>query len=332
MAYFLAIDAGGTKTQCLLADEQRILAFASTGSIKLMRVGEQEATARLTSMLDEVAASAGVSLAQINRTCIGLAGLTIPAVRAWASSVLGAAVSGELLLLGDEEIALDAVFPDASGILLIAGTGSHAIGRALDGTQHRAGGWGPILGDQGGGYWIGVEALRASLRALDQTALDCDGSTPAAGMLEAIQQHWNLASLAELIELGNRRGDGVHPAPDFAALAPVVAHCARRGNPIAAAVLQRAAEELVALIALVVHKISGTTFGEDLPSGSVPGTASSAYAGRRIPVAYTGSVLSEIPAVYAALVDRLRAMLPAVDFDPTPIDPLEGALRRARVG
>ena len=62
MSFFLAIDAGGTGTRCLLTDETRVLARATAGTVKLMRVGEPEATARLQAMLAEVAAAAGVSL------------------------------------------------------------------------------------------------------------------------------------------------------------------------------------------------------------------------------------------------------------------------------
>ena len=66
MSFFLAIDAGGTGTRCLLTDETRVLARATAGTVKLMRVGEPEATARLQAMLAEVAAAAGVSLNQIS--------------------------------------------------------------------------------------------------------------------------------------------------------------------------------------------------------------------------------------------------------------------------
>ena len=110
MSYFLAIDAGGTKTQCLLADESRVLARAITGSVKLMRVGEDEATTRLKTMLAEVANTAGVVLRQVTRTCFGLAGLSSPMVRTWAEKSIAELVGGELLLCGDEEIALDAAF------------------------------------------------------------------------------------------------------------------------------------------------------------------------------------------------------------------------------
>ena len=171
MPFYLAIDAGGTSTRCLLADADRILARATTGSVKLMRVSEPEATARLHAVLDDAAATAGVSLGNITRTCFGLAGLTIPAVRAWATAAIAAKVSGPLLLLGDEEIALDAAFRGGPGILVIAGTGSNAIGRAPSGTLHGAGGWGPILGDEGAGYWIGLESIRAAFRAQDQESV-----------------------------------------------------------------------------------------------------------------------------------------------------------------
>src|SRR5580698_7727241 len=110
MSLFLAIDAGGTKTRCLLADESRILGQAVTGSIKLMRVSEAEASSRLRAMLAEVSLSAGVGLGEITRSCVGLAGLSIEAVREWAEREIGDVVGGELILCGDQEIALDAAF------------------------------------------------------------------------------------------------------------------------------------------------------------------------------------------------------------------------------
>jgi glucosamine kinase len=336
MPIYLAIDAGGTSTRCLLADSDRILARASTGSVKLMRVSEAEATIRLHAMLSEAAATAGISLSQITRTCFGLAGLTIPAVRDWATAAIAAQVSGPLLLCGDEEIALDAAFRGGPGILLIAGTGSNAIGRTPDGTLYGAGGWGPILGDEGAGYWIGLEAIRAALHVRDQESPQPSstsaqesgagapsmtvspswlGSTPSASLLLEIQRHWNLNSLAELIELGNHRGDATRPAPDFAALTPVIARCADQGNDLAATILRRAGEELASLVTQVAHKLS------------VDSAATS-----NLEVAFTGSVLAHIAPVRAALIARLAASIPEARVQESAVDPLEGALWRARHG
>ena len=58
-------------------------------------------------------------------------------------------LSGDILLAGDEEIALDAAFSGGAGVLVVAGTGSNLIGRAGDGRLIHVGGWGPVLADEG---------------------------------------------------------------------------------------------------------------------------------------------------------------------------------------
>ncbi len=247
MGLFLAIDAGGTKTRCILADETRTLGHAATGSVKLMRVGEAEASARLRGMLTEVSLSAGVPLSEVTQTCIGLAGLTIEAVREWAQQQISDVVGGNLLLAGDEEIALDGAFRGGPGILIIAGTGSNVLGRAADGAMYRAGGWGPAIGDEGSGYWIGHEALRAGFWAKDR------GVTTT--LLTEIAELWGAKSIGEIVEIANER-----PGPDLPALAPMVVRCADAGDELAAAVLERAGVELAEQVALVALKMkeSGT--------------------------------------------------------------------------
>jgi N-acetylglucosamine kinase-like BadF-type ATPase len=331
MPLYLAVDAGGTKTRCLLADADRVLARASTGTLKLMRVSEAEADGRLAAMLDQVASAAGIiSLAGVTRTCFGLAGLSSPAVCAWATRAVSASVGGSLLLCGDEEIALDAAFAGGPGILVVAGTGSNAIGRAPGGSLFGAGGWGPVLGDEGAGYWIGLEAIRAALHAQDRApahapvaATTQTGHTDAPSiLLREIQAHWNLASVGELVALANLRAPSATSAPpDFAELAPVVARCAALGNPLASYVLRRAGEELAALVAVVERKMSAAAALE-------PETAN--LCASNLDVAFTGSILRHITAVRDAMISQLALALPATRVRPDAVDPLEGALWRAR--
>ena len=322
MSFFLAIDAGGTGTRCVLADETRVLARATTGTVKLMRVGEPEATARLQAMLVEVAAAAGVPLHHLSRTCLGLAGTSSPAVRAWASRVLSSSVSGELLICGDEEIALDAAFAGGPGILVVAGTGSNTIGRTDAGETFGAGGWGPVLGDEGSGTWIGLEAIRAALCAHDRERVgDANRAQPCidpTSLLREIEQHWRLNSLGELVAYANQRGDCDHPAPEFASLAPIVARRAEQGDALAAEVLTRAGEQLAELVALVFRKMAA----------SHPG----AKEADAIEVAYTGGVLAHIAPVRDAMTARLAVLLPAASVRQSAVDPLEGALWCARRG
>jgi glucosamine kinase len=299
MSLFLAIDAGGTKTRCLLADESKVLARATAGSIKLMRVGEAEASSRLQAMLTEVSLAAGVALSETSQTCIGLAGLTIEAVREWAKREIGQSVGGNLLLAGDEEIALDGAFRGNPGILIIAGTGSNVLGRAADGAMYHAGGWGPALGDEGSGYWIGHEALRAGFWAKDRGV--------STNLLTEIGEFWGAKSLGEIVEMANAR-----PGPDFPALAPVVVRCAEAGDELASAVLERAGIELAEQVALVALKMQ--------ESGSQA----------QIQAAYTGSVLEHISLVRSAMVKALKTSSPDVEVVEGAVDSLEGALWRAR--
>ncbi len=325
MPLYLAIDAGGTKTRCVLADDDQILARAASGTVKFQRVSESEATARLTALLQEVAAAAGISLSDVTRTCVGLAGLSSHAIRDWATGTISALAGGSLILCGDEEIALDAAFAGGSGILIIAGTGSNAIGRSADGSCCGAGGWGPVLGDEGSGYWIGLEAIRGALRAQDRAPGCANPDASPSTLLGEIQAHWHLASLGDLVALANLRAPSSTSAPpDFAALAPVVARCAAQGDGLAAEILQRAGEELAEFVGLVAGKMN-------LPAGA--GLSPNANLGPRVArleIAFTGSVLALIAPVRDAMVARLAVTLPGARVRPDAVDSLDGALWRAR--
>jgi glucosamine kinase len=301
MAYFLGIDGGGTKTECWLADESKVLGKASTGSVKLMVVDEAVATERLQGLVRAVAADAGVALGDVAGTCIGLAGLSSDVVRAWAEETLRGVVGGRIVLCGDEEIAFDAAFGDGAGVLVIAGTGSNVMGQCSNGTRVSAGGWGPMLGDEGSGHWIGVEAIKTALRAQDRGVETC--------MLKDIESHWGLRSLGDLVAYANRR-----TRVEFAELAAVVAACAEKGDGLAIGVLERAGQELAEQVGLAVSKMH--------QAGCVAGDA-------RL-VEFTGSVLEKIPLVRRSMEAALRGSMPDVVVAEAAVEPLVGALRRAR--
>ncbi len=306
MALFLAIDSGGTKTRCLVADETRVLARATTGSVKLTRVGEEEATKRLHAMLAEVAATAGVDLREVTRTCAGFGGFGIDAVRVWAERELKKVAGGELILCGDEEIALDGAFAGGTGILVVAGTGTIVMSRAVDGKTgetHKiiTGGWGHVLADEGSGYWIGLEGLRAGVWAKDR-------EVPTI-LLDRISEFWGGISLGEMVGKAN----GI-PAPDFAELAPVVAKCAADGDELALMLLERGGEELGDTVSIAAVKLREFTGGGE------------------VGVAYTGSVLEHVAPVREAMVRTLARLAPEARVMNCAADALAGALWRARHG
>ena len=149
MEYFLGVDAGGTKAELVLGDATRELGRVRTGTIKRMKADAATAEKNLADGLRQLQAQTGVAAESITRCCIGTAGETVPLVTNWLREAFARHVGGELLILGDVEIALDSAFFGKRGVLVLAGTGSNVAGRAATGEIVRAGGWGPALADQG---------------------------------------------------------------------------------------------------------------------------------------------------------------------------------------
>lgn len=308
MAFFLALDVGGTKTDYVLADETRELARVRTGTIKRLRTDARTATANLERALAELTASTGVSMASITRTCVGTAGESVPLVSDWLRESITARVSGELILIGDVEIALDAAFHGGAGVLAMAGTGSNVAGRADDGKLTTAGGWDPALSDQGSGHRIGLEELRAAFLAKDEGR--------STLLLDAALEFWQIASLDMLVEYANS-----NPEPDFSRLTDVILCCAYRGDEVAAAVLRKEGEDLAWLVRLVIRRLQAASAEAGSSEPYTPPT-----------LAFTGSIMEKVQPVRDPLIAAIRKEFPAIYTLDGVIDPLAGAVWRARTG
>jgi N-acetylglucosamine kinase-like BadF-type ATPase len=301
MSLYLAIDAGGTKTDYLLADDARELARVRSGTIKRMRADSSTVADNLADGLAKLEQLSGLPLPSITRTCIGISGASVPLVTDWLREALAARVSPHVILLGDIEIALDAAFPGRPGVLVLAGTGSNVAGRNHAGVITTAGGWGPVLGDQGSGYGIGMSAIRALCMAIDEQK-----PTP---LLPAVLKLWNLNSVDEMVSLANSL-----PAPDFPALTQVVLQCAQQGDPVAAGVLQRQGEHLARIVRIVIDRLRTTSPNAAwLPS-----------------IAFAGSIMESVTPVRDALIAALHRDYPTLTTVPGVVDPIAGALWRAR--
>ena len=167
MAIFLGIDGGGSKTSCLIGDETSILGAGTAGGSNPVRVGEAQAR-------DALAAPS----ARPARSPTSIHRRSRKPASAWperpgrrsanrCAVCLAELVAGEIEVVGDMVIALEAAFGGEPGVIVIAGTGSIAYGRNSKGQTARAGGWGFAISDEGSGHWIGRAAVAATVRALD---------------------------------------------------------------------------------------------------------------------------------------------------------------------
>jgi N-acetylglucosamine kinase len=203
---YLGIDGGGSKTTFLLVDEYyNELSHVQTGPSNWLSVGADVAKASISEGIAHLSEQPTV-------VCAGFAGAARPESAAFYKEVLQSLLPGATIILeSDAFIASIGAIGIDPGVLLIAGTGSIVIGRDKDRSMFRVGGWGPYFGDEGSGFWIGREAVRAALRAKD--------SQGPPQFADLIAQSLGLKSIAEIVAAWATGKAGV---PEIAGLFPEV--------------------------------------------------------------------------------------------------------------
>ena len=189
--------------------------------------------------------------------------------------------------------------PRGAGVVIVAGTGSIAYGRDGDGRAARSGGWGYVIGDEGGGFWIGRSALRAVVRQFD-------GRGPRTVLTEMVLESMGLESPTELVHAVY--AGGLHRYA-IASMAPVVQRAAAAGDAVAADIVSRAAIELAAAAASVITKLE--------------------MRGEVFPTLLAGGVFRGVPALVAQVASKLAEVAPRSDVRPLDVEPATGAVRLA---
>ncbi|HIK11762.1 MAG TPA: ATPase [Oscillatoriaceae cyanobacterium M33_DOE_052] len=260
MGCVLGIDGGGTKTVCVLMEESgEVVGRGDAGPSNYQTVGldasGEEIALAIAAALRSAIDSGWQGEREVRGIGVGLAGVgrpedvvvvyslvqhlqyRLPLPLTWAVSPAAVVVDN------DCAIALAGGVGDNVGVVVIAGTGAIAYGRNHEGITKRASGWGYLLGDEGSGYNIAQQGLRAAVRAHD-------GRGPSTTIGALLQDHLSISTLEELIEVVYRRGWSVK---DIAALATIVDTAAADGDPIANTIIDNAVEELL-LAARVVSE------------------------------------------------------------------------------
>jgi glucosamine kinase len=294
---FLGIDGGGSQTACAIGDETSLLGSGSGDGSNLIRVGEAQARKSLASAIHQACAAAKITPKQIKRTCIGVAGGARPETTEIVRRILSELVSGEIEVVGDMVIAMEAASDGGPGVVVIAGTGSIAYGRNAAGQMARAGGWGFAISDEGSGHWIGRAAVTTVMRVCDE------GQN--GGLLENIMKVWGVITREQMIVVSN-----ASPPPDFAGLFPAVLAAADAGDPSAHDILARAGVELATLARIVISRLFA-----DADTARV---------------AMSGGVFRNSALVRQVFYNRLRLECPNAVVNLNLVDPVKGALELAR--
>ena len=237
---FLGIDGGGTKTEFVCIDgDGKALAQAFTGTTYHPQAGLAGVEARLAEGIGAVCGTLGVGTADLAQVFFGLPAYGEDApVDAQLAAACGALLGHDRYSCGNDMVCGWAgSLGCEDGINLVAGTGSIAYGERA-GIGARSGGWGEVFSDEGSAYWIAIRGLNAFSRM-------SDGRLPAGPL------HGRLSAALHLdddLELCARiMGENAYTRDQIAALAPIVSAAAAEGDAAAAAILDDAVAELLAM-------------------------------------------------------------------------------------
>ncbi|MEV0329421.1 BadF/BadG/BcrA/BcrD ATPase family protein [Micromonospora echinospora] len=277
-ALVVGADCGGSATRVVVATpDGRIVGRGRAGAGNPVARPPADAAAALVAAVRE--ALAGRDPARVARAVVALAGrsaLDRPAVAAcYADAWRATGLRCPPRTVGDAVAAFAAGTPAPSGTVLIAGTGAVAARIIEHSVAHTADGLGWLLGDEGGGFWLGLEAARLTARAL--TA----GQDRTGPLVDAVSTAVRVAAPA-----GDPTGDGfvtafyALPRHRVAGLAPLVLDAVRAGDADAHRLIETAADRLAA----TVHAVA-------------PGAE---------PLVLAGGLLTGPPEIRAALLARLQ--------------------------
>jgi N-acetylglucosamine kinase-like BadF-type ATPase len=297
MRHVIGIDAGGTKTRGLLADQTgRVVGEAMGPGANISTGGELAVEKALHEVIDRLLVNRDIAPAAI---AIGMAGADRADDHRIVRAILHRIARGaRAVVTHDALIALVAGAGDGVGIVVIAGTGSIAFGRDRDNRSARAGGWGYVLADEGSGYWIGRQALTAVMREYDRRG-------PATSLTPLVLSDLRLEDPAEI---GPRVYHGELPLASIAALAPLVGQAAQSGDCLAADIIARAGEELCLAASAVVGRLN---LGEE-----------------EFPCLLSGGIFA-VPALELEMARRLALVAPRARVSRLADPPAVGAIRLA---
>jgi N-acetylglucosamine kinase-like BadF-type ATPase len=299
--FFLGCDSGGTKTALVIVTSAGGLAaslaapsayYLSAGSPGVSLVGEV-----LGAAVPAVCARAGIAPGGLRYAFFGLPGYgevraDVPHLDAAAA---GALQHDRFRCDNDMVCGWAGSLAGADGINVIAGTGSMTYGRHA-GAGARVGGWGELFGDEGSGYWIGIQALRAFSKM-------SDGRAGRGPLYEVLRRDLGLDADIDLVGLVLQQWQGGRQ--QIAALAPAVGRAAAAGDPSAQAILAAAAAELTGLVSATRQRLG---FG----------------AAAVVPVSYSGGIFA-MPAVRDAFLAGIGALPGGYDVRAPRFPPAIGA-------
>lgn len=246
--YWLGVDGGGTSCRAAILNVAGdVVGEGRADAANFLRVGLESAILHIRQSVDEACREAGIAVSLVRAACFGLAGVSHPDHnRRMLEALRREFPISEILLETDARVALAGATGNQPGVVIIAGTGSIACGINSRGRFARAGGWGPTMGDEGSGSYIGRRALEAVVMAYDYRG------EPTL-MMEPVLRHFGVSSPPELPPV-------IYDSPEevagrIAQLSKIVVAAAEQQDRVAMKILSDAAIELARAAVAVIEQL-----------------------------------------------------------------------------
>ena len=269
----LGVDGGNSKTDALLLDGSgRVVASVRGPTVSHQAVGMGAGMARLQALVAELRSAARVELSVIPAVgVLALAGADYPSdERRLRAAIAPLGLAERVDVINDTWAGLRAGTDRGWGIVLICGAGTNAAGLAPDGRRWRFPAVGTIAGDWGGGGDIGMDGLRAAVRAWD-------GRGPATSLRQRIPEAAGLRRIEALVRVLYEGRTSLR----VRSFAPIVFRAAMDGDLVARGIIDHQADELAAMAGAIAKRVRLTRSDPDVVlAGAVFETDDAAFFAR----------------------------------------------------
>ncbi|MET3946392.1 glucosamine kinase [Arthrobacter sp. UYCu512] len=235
----IGLDIGGTKTRGVRFEAGKAVADESVGSSNVQNVSREEAALNLVELFARIGGG------KVSQVYAGAGGIDTDDDAAALAALIAPNVPGARITVVHDSRLLLAAGGATTGVAVIGGTGSAAWGRNSGGEEARAGGWGYLLGDEGSGYWLGREAVRHSLRRMNQ-GLEPDQLTTALLASCGADEPNKLIALFHSADTGRRY---------WAERARLVVDAALAGHAASQELVDQAGRDLASLAVQTVRQL-----------------------------------------------------------------------------
>jgi glucosamine kinase len=296
----VGVDGGGSKTHVVLANGRGKELGSLIGDGSAVRPGEALTSAETIGALVRDALTNAEITDKPSLLVAGVAGTGREKERkALLRALQGEGLADEVQVVTDADVALaDAFGAEGAGILLVAGTGSVAYGRGPAGAFRRCGGWGPDVGDEGSGAWIGR-------RALSVVTSSADEREPETRLMGALMTALELETIEDIIPWAAQA-----TPKDLAAIAGHVTTLAADRDLRANSICTLAAEELVVHIRTLARQL----FVDERAA---------------FPVALAGGLMTRGSFMRRLVEHRIKTAVPGAQLHGEEVIPASGAVKLA---